>query len=76
MATITKVEAKEKMLQVLAIVRGDSNAITALCNALLSRDAEEIKRVFSEVAGVELSDEEVAIAIEDYSSPEAIVCST
>lgn len=76
MTTLTKVDAKAKMMQVLAIVRGDSEAITKLCNALLSRDAEEIKQVFAQVAGVELSDEEIEVAIGDYSSPEILAAST
>ncbi len=51
--------------RVLDAVRGDNEAIQKVSEALVSGDAAKIKRVFSEVAKVEITDEEAAQVVAD-----------
>jgi len=60
--------------KVLAAVKGDNEAIKKLSDALVSRDTAKIKDMFSQVAGVQLSDEEAASIISELgSNPEEAV---
>lgn len=54
--------------RVLSAVKGDKAAIKQISEALVSRDPEEIKRVFSEVAKVELSPEELQMLVNELET--------
>ena len=51
--------------RVLAAVQGDDDAIKKLSEALVSGDPAAVKRVFSEVAKVEITDEQAAEIVAD-----------
>jgi hypothetical protein len=69
-------EKNEVAKRVLEAVRGNDAAIQEISRALLSKDAAQIKRTFSQVAGVDLTDEQVETLIQDYSTQEKIAAST
>jgi hypothetical protein len=54
--------------RVLSAVKGDKEAIKQISEALVGRDPEEIKRVFSEVAKVELSPEELQMLVNELET--------
>ena len=54
--------------RVLSAVKGDKDAIKQISEALVSRDPGEIKRVFSEVAKVELSPEELQMLVNELET--------
>ena len=54
--------------RVLSAVKGDKEAIKQISEALVSRDPEEIKRVFSDVAKVELSPEELQMLVNELET--------
>jgi len=54
--------------RVLAAVQGDDEAIKKISAALVSGDPAEIKRVFSEVAKIEVTDEEALEVVKDLGA--------
>ena len=62
--------------QVLDAVRGKDAAIQQIASALLSKDETQIKRVFADVVGVMLTDDQTNTIIVEYSTSEAIAAST
>lgn len=67
---------KELVTRVLNAVRGDNEKIRRISEALLSHDEARIKQVFSQVASVQLSDDQVRQIARDYSTPERIAAGT
>ncbi len=60
--------------KVLAAIKGDNEAIKKISNALVSRDEAQIKGAFKQVAGVDLSDDDVKGVISELgSNPEEAV---
>jgi hypothetical protein len=62
--------------RVLDAVRGDNARIQQVSAALLSQDEERIKRTFAEVAGVQLTDEQVRSVMAEASTPEQVAAFT
>jgi hypothetical protein len=54
--------------RVLQAVKGDKAAIKKISEALASRDPEQIKQAFSQVAGLELSGEELELLDRELKS--------
>jgi hypothetical protein len=68
--------ANDVAQRVLERVRGNPQAIQQVSDALLSRDEAVIRQTLSDVAGVQLTDEQVSTVMQDYSTPEQVAAGT
>jgi len=66
----------EMARRVLDAVRGNDAALQQVSKALLSQDEEQIRTAFAQVAGVQLTDEQVQTLVENYSSEDKLAAST
>jgi hypothetical protein len=61
-------DLKDLASRVLQAVSGNNEAIKKLSEALVSRDPARIKKDFSEIANVQLTDEEVSGMLDELPS--------
>jgi hypothetical protein len=68
--------SEQIMESVVAATRGNDAAIQRVSAALLTRDKAQIRRTFKEVAGLDLTEEQLETAVKDYSAPDKIAAWT